>query len=490
MNYESKIKGTELAEQCEMLISNLVNEMDLYKQQVVIMHKFIDNDFQGDSVQAIKEKLVKIVEIAEMLIEADEKDILDLQTLKNYIYEVNIDGYEVIESKNEARDKKEECLNSAQYFDRMASIALFDWERTYFSGLSNTQRGYAQVWNNIYLKWEELEKLYDEIDYETKTLFYSGAELRQGALKRLQDLKGSDKNDLTHKLSVSRCKKRGNEITVEKANEVEERIYNTVYNILTDLGYTNEEIQYLFENYPALMNSLYATSCYSTTDMYKILVRVKYLVKIETIEVYAIVGTDADRLTQEQIYANAEYIYYYLRNKGWSKEAICALLGNMYEESKLNPGVWQYLNNEQYGYGLVQFSTLTNDEDKNNIFLEWLSEQGYSPNELVQENPKLMIDLQLEYIVETSTYALGYECQSWYTSDAFQQYFDMLENSKYANDVPEPTSFSLFTQSTASPAGLALIFEAAYERSSDTIEEKDERADSALVWYEYFRDFE
>lgn len=40
-------------------------------------------------------------------------------------------------------------------------------------------------------------------------------------------------------------------------------------------------------------------------------------------------------LTQEQI--NAQYIWNYLQNEGWTLNAVCGMLGNMQSESSINP---------------------------------------------------------------------------------------------------------------------------------------------------------
>ncbi|MFW6029860.1 MAG: phage tail tip lysozyme [Halanaerobiales bacterium] len=39
------------------------------------------------------------------------------------------------------------------------------------------------------------------------------------------------------------------------------------------------------------------------------------------------------------------YIYNKLTDEGWTKESICALLGNIQQESQMNPGVWQRQGN-------------------------------------------------------------------------------------------------------------------------------------------------
>lgn len=59
-------------------------------------------------------------------------------------------------------------------------------------------------------------------------------------------------------------------------------------------------------------------------------------------------------LTEEQMNENATIIYNRLIEKGWSSNAICAVLGNMQPESyTINPGKRQDYGGP--GYGLVQW---------------------------------------------------------------------------------------------------------------------------------------
>ena len=63
-----------------------------------------------------------------------------------------------------------------------------------------------------------------------------------------------------------------------------------------------------------------------------------------------------------QMNNNAAYIYQYLTKAGWTLSAISALLGNMFQESRINPGLWEGRNssNVKGGFGLVQWTPSTN----------------------------------------------------------------------------------------------------------------------------------
>ena len=49
-------------------------------------------------------------------------------------------------------------------------------------------------------------------------------------------------------------------------------------------------------------------------------------------------------LSVEEMTLNAQWILNYFTDKGWTKNAICGMLGNMQTESTNNPGIWQDLN--------------------------------------------------------------------------------------------------------------------------------------------------
>ena len=83
----------------------------------------------------------------------------------------------------------------------------------------------------------------------------------------------------------------------------------------------------------------------------------------------------SNSLSQSQMEINATYIYSYLKHKGWTINAISALLGNMQAESSINPGRWQSDrvggDSDSHGYSLVQWTPYTK-------YTNWCSQQGYS----------------------------------------------------------------------------------------------------------------
>ena len=114
----------------------------------------------------------------------------------------------------------------------------------------------------------------------------------------------------------------------------------------------------------------------------------------------------SEPLSQSEMDVNAVYVYSYLLDKGWSVNAISAMLGNMQAESTINPGRWQSedVGNTSMGFGLVQWTPSTN-------YTDWCSEQGYSdPSEMDNNLSRIIYEVQnkLQWIA-TETYNYSFE---------------------------------------------------------------------------------
>lgn len=81
-------------------------------------------------------------------------------------------------------------------------------------------------------------------------------------------------------------------------------------------------------------------------------------------------------LTLTEATENAREVYDYLAGatveNRWTSYAVCAMLGNMWTESHINPAIWEGLQegNLKGGYGLTQWTPATK-------ILNWLSDNGY-----------------------------------------------------------------------------------------------------------------
>lgn len=149
-------------------------------------------------------------------------------------------------------------------------------------------------------------------------------------------------------------------------------------------------------------------------------------------------------LNNAQMTVNAQYILNYLLACGWTKNAICGMLGNMQRESTINPGIWQNLDsgNTSLGYGLVQWTPATK-------YFTWADSNGLERSHM---------DSQLKRIL-------------WEIENGEQYY----STSSY------PESFREFTQSTKDVTYLASAFLHNYERAGVSAE--SERQQNAIHWY-------
>lgn len=154
-------------------------------------------------------------------------------------------------------------------------------------------------------------------------------------------------------------------------------------------------------------------------------------------------------LTKSQMQKNARYIYAYLRAKGWTLEAIAAMLGNMEAESTINPGIWENLDagNTNGGFGLVQWTPATK-------YFTWCEDNNLSPTD---------IDANLQRIL-----------------------YEVENRLQWIATAAHDMTFQEFTQSTAAVETLAKAFLLNYERPGDQSGSVQEyRADLARYWYDY-----
>lgn len=167
-----------------------------------------------------------------------------------------------------------------------------------------------------------------------------------------------------------------------------------------------------------------------------------------------------------QIEANANYIFKYLSEKGWSKEAICGLFGNIEQEGNFNPGTWEVKKNGYGpGYGLVQWTPASKFFKHANLTEE-------IAKNLADKDPKKLMDLQLDFLIWSCKKNTPSDKREWFPTQSFGS--------------PKKISFEDFTKSNQSPKILALVFHGSYERSKDTKEMQKEREESAIKWYNYF----
>ena len=77
-------------------------------------------------------------------------------------------------------------------------------------------------------------------------------------------------------------------------------------------------------------------------------------------KVYAVAASDTGQhaVTFKKKYqmCNAKYIRDFLLKKKWTLNAICGALGNIWQESRMNPGAWEVWRNVSCGYGIVQWT--------------------------------------------------------------------------------------------------------------------------------------
>lgn len=177
---------------------------------------------------------------------------------------------------------------------------------------------------------------------------------------------------------------------------------------------------------------------------------------------YAVATDSTTPFSAFEIKTNANYIRAYLMTKGFTKNAACGILGNMYAESKCNPGNWErgHLRDPRGGYGLVQWTNASySSTGIPNGFLVYAA-GGLISNQLAvaelddlaSSNPKRLLDSELNYLISSM--------------EPSQRLF--YYDSRYDNSGVKNMTFADFKASTLGADTLALVFHDYYERSNSS----------------------
>ena len=134
----------------------------------------------------------------------------------------------------------------------------------------------------------------------------------------------------------------------------------------------------------------------------------------------------------------------WLVSRGWTKNAVAGMLGNMETESTINPGIWQNLDagNMSMGYGLVQWTPATK-------YLDWANARNL---------PMGSLDSQLKRI----EYEVANKIQ-WIATTQYNMTFEQ------------------FKRSTKTPSYLAQAFLKCYERPAN--QNQPNRSTQAEYWF-------
>lgn len=255
MDRSSMLNGTALADQCDLLISSLNEENERLMRKMQASSKFIKSELDGKAIESMKKFSVDFISATVLMIEANERDISDLHTLKSRVDGVNIDGNKIISEMEEAKRNYNSCRDSADEYSSKAGSAKDEAERSKYISEAKSYSDKADHWNSIYNSLVKEADLYDQLSYETDCLFQDGNSLRKYAYSEVDRLIGVNTNGGKNITLGTFSNPRISPIL--HSGEIPEDLLNIIRDVAEKYGLTEEEIDYLLENYSALLLFLY-----------------------------------------------------------------------------------------------------------------------------------------------------------------------------------------------------------------------------------------
>ena len=213
----------------------------------------------------------------------------------------------------------------------------------------------------------------------------------------------------------------------------------------------------------------------------------------EAVDTSALCTKNSYGITVEEMKPNAQYIWQYFSQRGWTLNAVAGMLGNIQQESKFSPCVWEgtikgsnidangkhslntsALSGFKGGYGLTQWTPYTK-------YITWCNDGGTKGN--ANGTGGVLSYWEMDTQLKRIEAEVAISTKSWV--EGLSQWIKK-PNKGY------DLTFNQFITSTESAEWLAGAFAFCYERparSTGTEAEqaalKKERGEYAKFWYDY-----
>lgn len=141
------------------------------------------------------------------------------------------------------------------------------------------------------------------------------------------------------------------------------------------------------------------------------------------------ITTEDTWLTEAESLSNAQLVADHFAAT-WSKEAICALCGNMRHESSLNPNIWEfgYGHSLSRGYGLVQWTPASK-------YIDWATAAGLDWT--LGDSQLARIDFEADQSIQWI--ANGYQLRYGNSTPKYDFSFAEFRSNSVGLDVPSLT---------------------------------------------------
>lgn len=257
MDCNSILHGTLISEQCDRLLAELHHENELLTGKIEAVRLFIDSNLTGRAFTAMKRYSAEFIRATLLMIEANDRDIEDIVILRNIAGNYNIIGNDVLTNLDCSQRQYYRNRDIANDYTQRSSLATNPIEKIHYNRLAQSQNEIANSWESIYQSWQREESLYDQLNSETFNLFSGGREIRYQAgqlISRLSSVRIADINATHLSQLVSNTL---NQMTNQISDISIIPDQATLDEIAARHGFTEDEMEYLCDFHPGLVNQLY-----------------------------------------------------------------------------------------------------------------------------------------------------------------------------------------------------------------------------------------
>lgn len=185
------LNPSDIKAQCDSAIWHLEQDNEALTMVEKALEAFVyAEEIQSKAYDALKRQISDYKTLIQAMRAANDSDISDFAVLGASVGDEVLDGETILRNQQLAWDEMISDENTAQDYEQDARKAKWPWESAYYSCMAELYNRMAETDLRIYKEWRAKEETFDAIDESTRGLFQGSEQLRQTALRGLQDIAG------------------------------------------------------------------------------------------------------------------------------------------------------------------------------------------------------------------------------------------------------------------------------------------------------------
>lgn len=180
MTRTSKLYPFKIKSQCEKAIAILQKDNDGLMRTSECVSAFVnDTEIESISFEQLQRQCSNYIKVIESIINVNNMDIADYQTLSNAVGSENLEGNRILNNQEKYIRLRDNKYLQESNFRSMAATCLDEAQKKIFLEEAESCRYFGDLYDDMYQYWLEKERLFDSIEASTCVLFIESVAVRE-----------------------------------------------------------------------------------------------------------------------------------------------------------------------------------------------------------------------------------------------------------------------------------------------------------------------